>query len=56
MVILGAACIAIAAAGYIFTSIPVTVICIADAFAKLICGVYLLFIAKPSRFVPKSAR
>ena len=56
MVVLGAACIAIAAAGYIFTSIPVTVICIADAFAKLICGVYLLFIAKPSRFVPKSAR
>ncbi len=53
MVVLGAVCIVIAVAGYIFTSVPMTVICIADASAKLICGVYLLFIAKPSKLVPK---
>nr|WP_251206615.1 DUF6609 family protein [Acetatifactor aquisgranensis] len=38
--------------GYIFTGIPVSVICIADAMVKLICGIYLLFIAKPSKYIP----
>ncbi|MDE6579581.1 MAG: hypothetical protein K2K41_03510, partial [Ruminiclostridium sp.] len=56
MVVLGTVCIAIAAVGYIFSSVPMTVICIADAAAKLICGAYLFFLAKPSRFVPKAAK
>lgn len=56
MVVLGAVCIVIAVTGYLFTSIPITVICITDASAKLICGAYLLFIAKPTKFVPKVAK
>lgn len=52
MVVLGAVCVVIATVGYI-TDVPVTVICIVDAAAKLICGVYLFFVAKPSRLVPK---
>lgn len=55
MVVLGTVCIAIAAAGYIFEDIPIWVICIADAAAKSICGAYLLFVSKPSRFVFKAA-
>ncbi len=55
MVVLGAVCIVIAVTGYIFTSIPIAVICITDASVKLICGAYLLFIAKPTKFVPKEA-
>ncbi len=54
MVVLGAICAVIAAAGYIFASVSIPIICIADAAAKLICGVYLLFIAKPSKFIPKT--
>ncbi len=56
MVVLGTVCVVIATLGYIFSDIPVSVICIADATAKLICGAYLLFVAKPSRFVPKSTK
>lgn len=56
MVMLGAVCIIIAAVGYIFTSVPIWVICTCDAAAKLICGIYLLFIAKPSKLVPKSTK
>ncbi len=56
MIVLGVVCIVIATAGYIFKSVPMTVICIADASAKLICGMYLLFIAKPTKFVPKAAK
>lgn len=56
MVILGTVCIAIAAAGYIFTGLPMSAVCIADAAAKLICGAYLFFIAKPSKFVPKTVK
>lgn len=37
--------------GLYFAAVPMTVICIADAAAKMICGAYLLFFAKPSRFV-----
>lgn len=51
MVTLGTVCSVIAAVGYLFPDLPVSAICIADAAAKLICGVYLLFIAKPSKFV-----
>lgn len=53
MVVLGTVCIAITVTGYIFADIPMAVICIADATAKLFCGVYLLFAAKPSKLVPK---
>ena len=56
MVILGTVCVIIATLGYIFSNIPVSIICIADAIVKLICGAYLLFVAKPSKFVPKSMK
>jgi len=56
MVVLGAVCVVIAALGYIFPNMSLSVICIADAIAKLICGVYLLFVAKPSKFVLKSTK
>ncbi|MEY8327621.1 DUF6609 family protein, partial [Lachnospiraceae bacterium 54-11] len=52
MVVLGIVCMVIVTMGYIFTGIPVSVICIADAMVKLICGIYLLFIAKPSKYIP----
>lgn len=53
MVILATVCIIIAAVGYIFTSVSIQVVCIVDAAAKLLCGAYLFFISKPSKFVPK---
>ena len=56
MVVLGAVCAAIAAAGYIFQGIPMSAVCIADSAAKIVCGAYLFFAAKPTRFVPKAAR
>ena len=40
---LGIVCMVIVTMGYIFMGIPVSVICIADAMVKLICGIYLLF-------------
>ena len=52
MVVLGIVCMLIVTMGYIFPDIPVSVICIADAMVKLICGIYLLFIAKPSKYIP----
>ena len=56
MVVLGIVCIVIATTGYMFPSIPVSIICIADAVVKLICGAYLLFIAKPSKFIPNPTK
>lgn len=56
MVVLGIVCISVAAVGYIFANVPISLICIADAVSKLICGAYLFFIAKPSSFVPKAAK
>ncbi len=56
MVVLGTVCIVIATVGYIYTNIPVSIICFADATVKLICGVYLLFFSKPSKFVPKTTK
>lgn len=53
MVVLGAVCIIITVMGYIFPNIPIGVICIMDAVAKLICGIYLFFMSKPSKFEPK---
>lgn len=53
MVALSAVCIVITVMGYIFPNIPIGVICIMDAVAKLICGIYLFFMSKPSKFVPK---
>lgn len=53
MVVLSAVCIIITVMGYIFPNIPIGVICIMDAVAKLICGIYLFFMSKPSKFVPK---
>lgn len=53
MVLLGIVCIIIAAMGYIFSDVSIWVICTCDAAVKLICGMYLLFIAKPSKFIPK---
>lgn len=53
MVVLSAVCIIITVMGYIFPNIPIGVICIMDAVAKLICGIYLFFMSKPSKFEPK---
>lgn len=53
MVVLSAVCIIITVMGYIFPNIPIGAICIMDAVAKLICGIYLFFMSKPSKFVPK---
>ena len=50
MVILGIVCIAVSVAGYLFKDIPVAWFCYADAAAKLVCGLYMFFIAKPSKF------
>ena len=52
MVVLGIVCIVIATTGYVFPNISVSVICIADAAVKLICGVYLLFFSRPSKRIP----
>ena len=35
--------------GYIFTNIPLEVIAYIDAAIKLIFGIYLLFLSKPSK-------
>ena len=56
MVVLGIVCIIIAATGYVFPNISVSVICIADAAAKLICGIYLLFFSRPSKFTPSATK
>lgn len=56
MVVLGVVCIAVSVAGYVFSDISMLAICIADAAAKLICGVYLFFMSKPSKLVPKAAK
>ena len=56
MIVLGSVCIIIVTIGYMFPSIPVSVICIADATVKLICGTYLLFIAKPSKYIPNAMK
>ena len=56
MVVLGIVCIIIAATGYVFPAISVSVICIADAAAKLICGIYLLFFSRPSKFTPSATK
>ena len=53
---LGIVCIVITTMGYMFPSIPVSVICIADATVKLIWGVYLLLIAKPSKYIPNAMK
>ena len=49
---LGIVYMVIVTMGYIFPGMPVSVICIADAMVKLICGIYLLFIAKTSKYIP----
>ena len=53
MVVLGVICTIIAAAGYVFTDIPISIICVIDAITKLICGGYLFFLSKPSKYVFK---
>ena len=56
MAVLSVVCIAISVVGYIFPDMPIFAVCIADAAAKLICGTYMFFISKPSKFVPKSVK
>ena len=56
MVVLGVVCIAISVVGYVFPDMPMLAVCIADAAAKLVCGAYMFFISKPSKFVPKSVK
>lgn len=56
MVVLGIVCLSNSIAGYIFLGIPVVVICVTDAAIKLICGAYLLFFSRPSKFVPNIAK
>ena len=49
MIYLGLACAINVFAGYIFTSIPLEVIAYIDAAIKLLFGIYLLFLSKPSK-------
>ena len=49
-------CMIIATIGYIFTGIPLWAVCIADAAAKIICGVYMFFASNPTKYVPKALR
>ena len=49
MIYLGLACAINVFAGYIFTNIPLEVIAYIDAAIKLVFGVYLLFLSKPSK-------
>ena len=56
MIVLGIVCMVIVAVGYIFTGIPLWAVCIADAAAKIICGVYMFFAAEPTKYVPKALR
>lgn len=49
MIYLGLICFINVFAGYIFTSIPLEVIAYIDAAIKLIFGIYLLFLSKPSK-------
>ena len=49
MIYLGLACAINVFAGYIFTNIPLEVIAYIDAAIKIIFGVYLLFLSKPSK-------
>ncbi|MBR4224359.1 MAG: hypothetical protein IKR73_06080 [Oscillospiraceae bacterium] len=48
MVILGIICSLIAVCGYV-TDLPYAVFGYADAAAKIVCGVYMLFFSKPSK-------
>ena len=56
MIVLGIVCMVIAAVGYIFADIPLWAVYIADAAAKIICGAYMFFASKPSKYVPKALR
>lgn len=49
MIYLGLICAINVFAGYIFTNIPLEVIAYIDAAIKLIFGIYLLFLSKPSK-------
>ena len=49
MIYLGLICAINVFAGYIFTNIPLEVIAYIDAAVKIIFGVYLLFLSKPSK-------
>nr|WP_303957682.1 DUF6609 family protein [Rothia mucilaginosa] len=49
MIYLGLACAINVFAGYIFTNIPLEVIAYIDAAIKLVFGIYLLFLSKPSK-------
>lgn len=49
MIYLGLICAINVFAGYIFTNIPLEVIAYIDAAIKIIFGVYLLFLSKPSK-------
>ena len=49
MIYLGLICAINVFAGYIFTNIPLEAIAYIDAAIKLIFGIYLLFLSKPSK-------
>lgn len=49
MIYLGLICAINVFAGYIFTNIPLEVIAYIDAAIKLLFGIYLLFLSKPSK-------
>lgn len=49
MIYLGLICAINVFAGYIFTNIPLEVIAYIDAAIKIIFGIYLLFLSKPSK-------
>ena len=51
MVVLGIVCIAISVIGYVLKDMPVAWICYTDAVAKLLCGFYMFFMAKPSKLI-----
>lgn len=54
MIVLGSICAIFAVTGYVVPDIPVAWICIADASAKLLIGIYMFVIAKPTSFAFKS--
>lgn len=49
MIYLGIACILVAILGYLFGTIPFYVFGLIDGILKMSCGLYLLFLSKPSR-------
>ncbi|WP_197029459.1 DUF6609 family protein [Butyrivibrio sp. AE3004] len=53
MIFLGIVCIIISIAGYASADIPLLWVVVSDAIVKMLFGVYLFFISKPTKFFGK---